>query len=315
MAARSPLYCLRQPPGGPHSPLDRRWCRTRRSGTTRSSQVSRADRTPARRLGPACAGRSRPPGSAPRGWRWPGARTAVGPPGALGELQAAGETVAGIDRPVATGLASRDRVPVDAVRTLGAGAGASGAGAGAASASGAGAGSSAAGPAPQDQALPPRGRRLSCLRCGSFSCLVSGCKLLRSGSVGSGAEGCVHVPGLTFRVGAGDERRRRRRDERPCDAGDDERLVDGLQYRSFRGARAPKQAHGCGPGAWLRRRWCFETCRVVPARQRGHDLPDGSLSRRLGGGCRRPQPHSHAGSVDSIFVCPSRAEKDRTRLD
>lgn len=47
-----------------------------------------------------------------------GARAAVGPPGALGELQAAGETVTGVDRPVATGLASRDRVPVDAVGTL-----------------------------------------------------------------------------------------------------------------------------------------------------------------------------------------------------
>src|ERR1700678_4073694 len=44
-----------------------------------------------------------------------GARTTVGVPGAGRELQAAGVTVTGVDPPVATRLARRDRVPVHAV--------------------------------------------------------------------------------------------------------------------------------------------------------------------------------------------------------
>src|ERR1700685_1138061 len=47
-----------------------------------------------------------------------GARTTVGPPGAGRELQTAGVAVSGADAPVATGLASGDRVPVDAVGPL-----------------------------------------------------------------------------------------------------------------------------------------------------------------------------------------------------
>src|SRR5690606_39118614 len=45
----------------------------------------------------------------------------VGSPGAQRELQATVVAVAGVDRPVATGLAGRDRVPVHAVRTRGTG--------------------------------------------------------------------------------------------------------------------------------------------------------------------------------------------------
>ena len=44
-----------------------------------------------------------------------GSRATVGPPGAGRELQTAGVAVTGADRPVATGLAGSDRVPVHAV--------------------------------------------------------------------------------------------------------------------------------------------------------------------------------------------------------
>ena len=81
--------------------------------------ISRDGRRPAMRGCPASAARSPRPGSAPHGWRRPPTRATIGMPGAGGELQATGETVTGVDRPVATRLALRDGVPVDAVRLLG----------------------------------------------------------------------------------------------------------------------------------------------------------------------------------------------------
>ena len=160
---------------------------------------------------------------------------AVGTPGARRELQAAGEAVTGADAPVTTRLALRDGVPVHAVRpdrrrrrdvrrqeaagrTLGskpagAGGGASGAGGGG----------------------------------GTFGAEAGGA----SGAAGRvrepGAAGARPAPGGR-QLGSKPTPRWRWRTERvtsdACDRGEDERLTDVLQCRSFRGARAPKQTHG-----------------------------------------------------------------------
>ena len=86
--------------------------RPRPTGVPEVRGTSRAGRRSATRRCPGvCRTRWRP-GSAPRGGVVRQARAAVGAPGAHRELQAAVVAVTGVDRPVATGLARRDGVPV-----------------------------------------------------------------------------------------------------------------------------------------------------------------------------------------------------------
>jgi hypothetical protein len=81
--------------------------------------------------------------------------------------------------------------------------------------------------------------------------------------------------------------------------------------------RALKQAHSCEPSAGIPAGWCFKTCRLVPARQRRHDLPDEVHP----GGCEavdavRSSAHTRVLGFDFVLpVCgPTRTVRDVTRI-
>src|SRR6516162_5177702 len=142
-----------------------------------------------------------------------GTRPTVGVPRAHRELQAAGEAVTGVDRPVATRLALRDGIPVHAVRRVN------------------------------------RRRRRGVRRGGLRSVRVVAHGSGRRGRVRSrrrgrvrGGPGWVNVRVKAHRVRAGGRRWHAR--ERPGDRGEYERLTAVLQISSFRGARAEANPQG-----------------------------------------------------------------------